>query len=1287
MQLDANGDILFYIIDNDVLDSDGVSIGNFASVYQSNNYLPYMCMGLAQTSEIVIVQDPNSCNKYYVVSSATTTRACNDGPNVNPWPNHADPFVAVIDFDLPRPNNPNKNGAISSVEYLQNLNNMPSQLTWIGTDYSGGVLLAASKLKEDEGKKYRYVFVSLNKASNSLSDGIVRFKIGDNGMVYDGLIPFENQNATGGSRSEMELIELSNGRFRIACPYGANATNNGLDLSTAIYTAELDASGNVFPGSENTLYFYNDGNSNDNPFIHGIEFSPDGSKLFITHDISFYHDKPLEYYDFTNPNISDPNGNGIYSLNIASSSVIEDDFQYSQIELATDGKLYLGAQGRLASFSNPNNPSALNFTDNEVVLPNYQANYGGLNDITLLVTKSHVLPDQIDGMDYQNFATTVYNETSYTSLATGVWSPGISNNPWNAVGEVFIKDELIIPSGNNVTIQNMTFRFGPNAKVIIEQGAKLTIDGAILTNSRPCNDVESYWRGVQVYGTSNQHQYPINNPTYQGMLELKNGGTIENANKAVTNWKEGSWNDIGGVIKSTDGIFRNNRRGIEFMEYQNFSPNNPSTLRDNLSRFSDTQFLTDDNFIEGYPQQPYVTLWKVQGVIFENCDFSNNITSDKSFSSSPNEGIYSLDASYIVAPRCDSPVAIPSGQSCPSSLILRSSFTGLEFAVQVAGAGTSESVTITNTDFTNNIWGVRVADFDNVSINRNDFVIGNSGYSINSSSGNGVTLDKSTGFIVEENSVISTLVGGKTSGIVVNNSGPANNRLYKNSLNYLFAGTQANRVNRSVNLANGLQFLCNDYVQNRKAIYINSDPDKDGVRLYQGEFNPKTSSGNTFQSNTLDIENNASHINFYHFGGISNPNVTSGVLGPVDVIMADFDNTCESSFEDGLFMFQDPNTDLVGYESELAILRTSYNNLNYNYISLIDNGDTDILQSQIENNWSSDAWSLRNNLMQESPYLSTEALLTAAAENLLPNAMLLEVLLANPDATRGENFITELNEVTNNALPEYMLNYVRNNWDTETVRTTLEAEMSYFKSKIATTSNFIKYLEKSKDEHTYADRHNTVLMGDCVSDKIGLMDFFVENSEWIRADSVLQALNSDESIQGDLVLLEDYDNYITFRSSLGARNVAQLDSSEISYLETLAEQGNRASGYAENILCFFYGICYEKEMVDEESSEKMLTPPSLNEKTLEEIMYNITVYPNPASDFTSIKWEIYDELKNSHYKIFDLNGREMGSGAIEGNVGEQVIDTRSLTKGVYIINIYNDGIMKMNSKLIVSKEK
>ncbi|WP_107040116.1 T9SS type A sorting domain-containing protein [Brumimicrobium mesophilum] len=70
-----------------------------------------------------------------------------------------------------------------------------------------------------------------------------------------------------------------------------------------------------------------------------------------------------------------------------------------------------------------------------------------------------------------------------------------------------------------------------------------------------------------------------------------------------------------------------------------------------------------------------------------------------------------------------------------------------------------------------------------------------------------------------------------------------------------------------------------------------------------------------------------------------------------------------------------------------------------------------------------------------------------------------------------------------------------------------------------------------------------------------------------------------------------------------------------------------------------------------------------------------------------MKWEIFAELNNAHYKIFNLNGIEMGSGTIDANEGEKVIDSRNLTNGVYLINIYNDGIMKLNSKLIVKKEK
>src|SRR5690554_434468 len=365
IQLDFNGDILFYIVDNDVFDSDGQVIDNLISSYK-NSHLPHhnICMGLANTSEIVIIPDPSNCNRYYIITSAVTLISCNT-PYVNPMPNAAEPYVAILDFNLERPDNPSKFGAISSIERLVDVSSVPSPYSWYGTDL-GGVLFASSKLRNDNGESFRYLFVSCTTVSPSYDKGIVRFKIGDNGVVYDGFIPFEVQNATGGLRSEMELFELPNGRFRIACPYlSMGTTHNGRNLAASIYVAELDASGNVFSNNEKTLYFYsNDNNSSyEEPFVRGLEFSPDGSKLFITHDISEYHNKPFEYYDFNTPNTSDPNGNGIYSLDINSGTVNEEDFQNSQIELAVDGKIYLGANERLASLSDPNNPSATNFID------------------------------------------------------------------------------------------------------------------------------------------------------------------------------------------------------------------------------------------------------------------------------------------------------------------------------------------------------------------------------------------------------------------------------------------------------------------------------------------------------------------------------------------------------------------------------------------------------------------------------------------------------------------------------------------------------------------------------------------------------------------------------------------------------------------------------------------------------------------------------------------------------------------------------------------------------------
>lgn len=127
IQLDFNGDILFYIVDNNVFDSDGQVIDNLISSYK-NSHLPHhnICMGVANTSEIVIIPDPSNCNRYYIITSAETSISCNTP--VTPMLNPAEPYVAILDFNLERPDNPSKFGAISSIERLVDVSSVPSPL-------------------------------------------------------------------------------------------------------------------------------------------------------------------------------------------------------------------------------------------------------------------------------------------------------------------------------------------------------------------------------------------------------------------------------------------------------------------------------------------------------------------------------------------------------------------------------------------------------------------------------------------------------------------------------------------------------------------------------------------------------------------------------------------------------------------------------------------------------------------------------------------------------------------------------------------------------------------------------------------------------------------------------------------------------------------------------------------------------------------------------------------------------------------------------------------------------
>ncbi len=196
--------------------------------------------------------------------------------------------------------------------------------------------------------------------------------------------------------------------------------------------------------------------------------------------------------------------------------------------------------------------------------------------------------------------------------------------------------DIIVKTGNTLTL-TCKLLMPSQGRIIIERGARLIVDGGSIDAA--CEGER--WRGIEVLGNSGQPQsfnmintnYVLSsNPNGPGILILKdacisNGsnGTIVTMDKDTYGTPEG---DLfhGGLIVAENTTFHNNIRSIGMVEY----------LHPNFSRFENCSFTweddgdnndeDDDDFEStldpNRTKLSHVSLWAVEGVSFENCQFT-----------------------------------------------------------------------------------------------------------------------------------------------------------------------------------------------------------------------------------------------------------------------------------------------------------------------------------------------------------------------------------------------------------------------------------------------------------------------------------------------------------------------------------------------------------------------------------------------------------------------------------------------------------------------------------------
>jgi len=863
--------------------------------------------------------------------------------------------------------------------------------------------------------------------------------------------------------------------------------------------------------------------------------------------------------------------------------------------------------------------------------------------------------------------------------------------------------------GGNITIEpgaTLTVKCKVNmpndGRVVVKPGGKLVLDGGWITNS--CCD--NFWPGIEVWGSSTQHQFGSPAPTYQGMVVLKNGAVIEHAREGVQLWKPDDYASTGGVIQATDATFLNCRRAVSFYSHHNFQPGT-SQPRANRSYFRNVTFTVDDDYRGVDDFATHTSLWDVDGIRFIGCTFENLQTTITD-SDKLGMGITSLDASYRVLPLCSGTLW---SHGCPDANAQRSVFKGLDHGIHALSSGSTRAFEVDRADFKNNICGVYASGVVGAKITRNKIVMGNNAADLTGDVDikflglhRGVYTFQSWAFAIDDNE--ASMDPGATAqaeAYVVGYSGGNNEYVFRNNATgvenaYVGEGICCDPDDKSTK---GLQFLCNKNNGNGTDIWNRQidDPllepewDDHTIRINQGST--VRPAANTFDRNTAPPAESDLHYNgtsntvtyYFHDPGTTyqpiDIDATYFPAIPVTLVPSGF---CASKLLPPIPDGPDDDAEMLALNERLGAEKIVYGNTRYLYDQLLDGGSTDEVVQEITSSWPSDAWDLREYLLEKSPFLSDEALMEMVEKGIMPDAMVVEICVANPEATQKGGFLDWLQEESGHPIPEYMAELIMASWNTKTYRSTLESTMGARHAEMTQAFNGLLHtLERDTvgepldslkavwaKLRTPAARYAEALLAMQQHD-YGTATALVAN---IPAEHDLKA---PEEMERQRML--DLIDFLEGVHSNG-RSIAQLTNAEQDNLEGIVSEANdRPAWWAQNVLCFFYQRCRSPFTGADGNEQRVLH--SGGPSSVEPEGAWLRIQPNPASTWVAMDHHVPGPVEHAQLVIRDLSGREVRRFALANSEGQTLWDVRTAQPGAYTVELLSAGRTLRAEKLIL----
>ena len=866
-------------------------------------------------------------------------------------------------------------------------------------------------------------------------------------------------------------------------------------------------------------------------------------------------------------------------------------------------------------------------------------------------------------------------------------------------------DTLYIEPTGKLTINANCF-FNAGGEVFIDTLALLTVNNATLTTT--CGNM---WYGIEVWGNINASQYPDTNYNYiQGRLVL-NGATLENAHEAVSLWKDGDYNSTGGYVIAENSSFINNRRAVAFMSYHNYHPISLDP-DENFSRFDNCDFSVNERYLNDSPFHGMVSLWDVEGVSFRGCNFVNE--RDSIYDSSGNLiddsltgfGLWSVDAGYGVSSLCNSQAS-----PCPAQYIDSSRFEKLEYGIHAINTTSKNTIAVKSSIFDANITGLYTSALMQPTIIFNTFNVNAVDTASNQIYG-GVYLDNyTTGFILEENLFKDGqgAIGGGfgttiySVGVCVNNSGGGNELVYNNTFEDLYVGVLAQNFNRGRDDGStGLEILCNEFFNIQYDIAVTADDPENimaGIKKHLGSDGSDITdpAGNIFSpyydpptQDAWDIYTETRNtINYWYHTNQNNYD-----LRPDSVTL--FRVRVNGNDDAGTFVKNDacPSNFTGGGGIEELKNMVADNDFKADSVSnllslLVDGGDTDATANYVETAWPDETMEVRTDLLNKSPYLSDTVMVTTVQQQeVLPAAIVTEILTANPQSAKSERVLDEVyarTDITNSQIDQIEANDIVTG-----AKESLEIRKAYYTGQRNYALNrLIATYKTDTSIVSAADSIFTLLnTQDFASAKYQLAFEYLAKGELQLAQDTLQAI--DDNYELDTQALNEHiqlEAYMVLQVQLaqGNINIYQLSTAQKASLYNIHQNSNgRAGAWAMNILRTVDTLSYKENYLLPTVGNKtgIVKRKRPDNKVFES--NKLKVYPNPAKDYVIVEYQLAGDADKAVIKVIDNNGFIRQTIEPQNNHGFTVIDTRSLETGTYICHVSaNDELVGVAKFIII----